>query len=268
MKGELHLPEGELDAFVDGELDAADRARAVSHIAACESCRGEVEELRWLRAQLRPSGAEATPPDAAFGARIRAALDREDVQRARAPGARRTRARTWLGVGLAAAATAAALNVWLAAPKPFELPSEIAARTLAAASTTREPIGAAALEARFAVAHLPFAARVLDLQMMGWQIASGALTSIGEHASTQIVYRDAGGRSLLCFMLAAGVDEFPADGERFSEGGITFFLFTRGEVTVVAWAEGEVLCLLSGALPASEVRALAVAKAMLPARRS
>ena len=264
MRAELHLAEGELDALVDGELDGLEHARVESHVASCEGCQSELAELRWLRSELRSDGARAAARDPGLEARVHAALDHEDARGARAQLSVRMPARAWLRAGIAAVAGAAALSAWLAVPSDTELPSEVAARTLAAASAEPEAIDAATLEARFAAARLPFAARVLDLRMLGWQVASGGLAPVRGRASAQIAYRDFDGRSLLCLMIVAGVAELPEDSERFAEGGIAFFSFSRGEVTVVAWAEGDVLCLLAGALPASEVRALAVAKAMLP----
>lgn len=265
MTGELHLADGELDAFVDGELATEDVTRVESHVLGCASCRTELEELRWLQSELRSSDAREPHGAPEFEARLRRALDREDADRAQTHTRRQPPLRRWTTAGLAAVAAAAALAVWVSLPDGVELPSEAAARTLAASDGAREPIDPSVLEARFAAARLPFAARVLDLRMLGWQVASGALEPVFGRASAQIVYRDGAGRTLLCLMLAADVSELPGDGVRFVEGGIAFSSFARGDVTVVAWAEGDVLCLLAAALPADEVRALAVAKAMLPA---
>jgi hypothetical protein len=65
-------------------------------------------------------------------------------------------------------------------------------------------------------------------------------------------------------MLEDGAAVLPAGGERFERGGIEFASFRRGDVTVVVWSEGDLLCLLVAALPREELHVLAVAKAMLP----
>jgi anti-sigma factor RsiW len=44
---------GALTAFVDGELDVAAHEEVLIHLAACASCRSEVELLRGLKSALR-----------------------------------------------------------------------------------------------------------------------------------------------------------------------------------------------------------------------
>ena len=44
---------GSLTAFVDGELDAGAHEEVLIHLAACASCRSEVELLRGLKSALR-----------------------------------------------------------------------------------------------------------------------------------------------------------------------------------------------------------------------
>ncbi|RCV55844.1 zf-HC2 domain-containing protein [Marinitenerispora sediminis] len=51
-----HLGE-RMSALVDGELGHAERERALSHLAACESCRFEAEMLRRLKRRLNGLGA-------------------------------------------------------------------------------------------------------------------------------------------------------------------------------------------------------------------
>lgn len=50
-----HLSAADAAAYLDGRLDAADRARAESHLAACSDCRQELVELRTLLANADPS---------------------------------------------------------------------------------------------------------------------------------------------------------------------------------------------------------------------
>ncbi len=49
------------------------------------------------------------------------------------------------------------------------------------------------------------------------------------------------------------------------QNGFRFQIYTRGAVTLVFWQEGDLVCVLASELPAVEVVALAVAKAMAPA---
>ncbi|GAA3722543.1 hypothetical protein HDA32_000836 [Spinactinospora alkalitolerans] len=64
-----HLGE-RLSALVDGELGHADRDRALSHLAVCESCRFEAEMLRRLKRRL--TGLGAPEPSTDFMGRLSA----------------------------------------------------------------------------------------------------------------------------------------------------------------------------------------------------
>ena len=55
-----------LDAFQDGELAPADRARTEAHLARCPTCAGELATLGRLRTAL--TAAIAEPPDAVWDA--------------------------------------------------------------------------------------------------------------------------------------------------------------------------------------------------------
>ncbi|HEU4429770.1 MAG TPA: hypothetical protein VFT98_13495 [Myxococcota bacterium] len=250
-----------LNALVDGELAAEEADREAAHVAACADCQREVARVSALKAALGELTRADEPSSAAFEARIRAALDRVDARRSeqRAP-ARRSR---WL-LAIASSA-AAAVVLWIWASWRAELPDAMAAHARAASEAATAPEAAAGVAERLARGSLDFTPRVLDLRMLGWEVAGGGVAELAGRPAAEVVYRNAAGRTLLCAMLAARAAELPADAVRFVESGIAFFAFTRGEITVVAWAEGDVLCLLAGALPAQELRALAVAKAMLPA---
>jgi anti-sigma factor RsiW len=52
-----------LSALVDGELSAAERDRVHAHLAGCEACRAEANQLRALKKRMRGLG-EAPPDDA------------------------------------------------------------------------------------------------------------------------------------------------------------------------------------------------------------
>ena len=265
MREELHLAEGELDALLDGRLTAEQLASAQGHIAACEACGAELAQLRWLRSELRAVGASAPAQDAAFEARLRAALDGEDAAREPAPrAAPPPRRKRWLFAS--AAALAAVLLAWLvASPQQVELPDLAAERYLAVRGDPAEPaLDAATLEQRFRTSGVAFHPRVLDLDMLGFRIAGGSAFELGARAAVETLYRGARGQSVLCVMLERGAAALPAGGERFERGGIVFVSFQRGDLTVVAWAEGDVLCMLVAALPREELHALAVAKAMSP----
>ncbi|MFF5206818.1 anti-sigma factor family protein [Streptosporangium sp. NPDC000396] len=57
-----HLGE-RVSALVDGELNHHERDRALSHLAFCSDCRGEVEAMRALKSRLRSLDGPAVPAD-------------------------------------------------------------------------------------------------------------------------------------------------------------------------------------------------------------
>ena len=70
-----------IDAYLDGEFDARERAEADAHLASCNRCRAHAESQSRLRTAIRASLREAMSPPAAAGrappelrARIEAAL--------------------------------------------------------------------------------------------------------------------------------------------------------------------------------------------------
>lgn len=71
-----HLGE-RLSALVDGELSHAERDRALSHLAACETCRFEAEMLRGLKRRLNGMG--APQPSLDFMGRLSALTGAEDL---------------------------------------------------------------------------------------------------------------------------------------------------------------------------------------------
>src|SRR5512133_3831548 len=73
-----------VDAYLDGEFDARERAEADAHLARCEPCRTLLETQGRLRSAVRATLREAMAPPAAAGcappdlrARIEASLARE-----------------------------------------------------------------------------------------------------------------------------------------------------------------------------------------------
>ncbi len=57
-----------LSALIDGELDDADRDRALVHLARCEPCRGEAVALRTLKRRMSALGEAAA--DSSFTRRL------------------------------------------------------------------------------------------------------------------------------------------------------------------------------------------------------
>lgn len=89
--------DAELDAYLDGELEAEPRRRFAAHVAECEVCRGRLEAAERLQRTL--AALPAPGPSPGF------------YERALATAARPARSRTWIGwtAGIAAALALAAI---------------------------------------------------------------------------------------------------------------------------------------------------------------
>lgn len=79
-----HLGE-RLSALVDGELGHAERERALSHLALCESCRFEAEMTRSLKRRLH--GLDAPSPSMDFMGRLSSMTSAADERPGPPPGA-------------------------------------------------------------------------------------------------------------------------------------------------------------------------------------
>jgi hypothetical protein len=137
----------------------------------------------------------------------------------------------------------------------------VASRSLPLALQTSD---AAVLERYFADTPGP-RVRVIDLAMMDIVLEGGARYSLAGHASALYSYRTPSGARLVCQMYDGLLSDLPPPQDVRDENGFRFQIYKRASVTLVFWQEGELVCVLASELPASEVVALAVAKAMAPA---
>jgi anti-sigma factor RsiW len=67
-----------LHLHADGELGSEERAAIAAHVARCDACRVEFENIEALRARIRAAGPHALAPE--MKARINAALDAESAR--------------------------------------------------------------------------------------------------------------------------------------------------------------------------------------------
>jgi anti-sigma factor RsiW len=92
--------ETRIDAFVDGELDQAERADVQSHLEHCDECRAAVEQLRALLRSAQALPRDVAPPRDLFP-EIRSSLPRRHATAS--PALTAARGGAWLGwAGLAA----------------------------------------------------------------------------------------------------------------------------------------------------------------------
>lgn len=255
-----------LGELLDQRLSPAEVAEVRGHIAVCAECRREFDWLAAGRAAaLVARGHEPAPAD--VRALVTAALD--DVDRAAAPAGapRPTRRVLWAGLAAAAALVLFVAEPWRqATAKPVdEAQAAYVALRGGGAELERLTGDAAVLERFFNESVAGPRVRVIDLGMMGWSLEGGARRRLGAQPSALYAYRLAAGARLVCQMYQGRLADLPAaDGTR-TENGFEFRVYTRAGVTLVFWQEGELVCVLAADLPAADVVALAVAKAMAPA---
>jgi anti-sigma factor RsiW len=250
-------PQDELQLWLDGRLDAARAAELEAHVSDCARCRREVESLRAVKACLRRDLTEHEVP-AELRARVGRALDAEGHGQQRSV----VRRRAFVGVALAAAAVAAFL---LLRPEP-DLVAD-ATRDFIRFRADSLPMDLhtgdlAALEQHLVEADFGFPVRVFDFGMMGYGLAGGGVHEIAGRRSALFAYQGAADARVLCQMFAAReTDLGPPDAER-ENAGIRFRVYQRNGVTLVFWAEGDMLCVLALAGDMEAALQMAFAKAV------
>ena len=107
-----------LIALLDREIEAEDRARLDSHLAACPSCRADLDELRVASAALRRWEADEPPSDLVFVRRERRAAGTTATWFGR--GWRGVVGPAGLGAAVAVAAAAAAIVIVMSQRPPSD----------------------------------------------------------------------------------------------------------------------------------------------------
>lgn len=123
-------PDDRLSAYLDGELDPAERQAVESYLAASAEWRTELDEIAWARDALRRLPVHEAPPgfwDAALA---------PELTRARARRARRVP--RIAGLSGAAAAVAAMITAALVVPSPDRVEPDVPA--VADAHTVRASV--------------------------------------------------------------------------------------------------------------------------------
>lgn len=186
-----------LDAWIDGELDAATSADIDGHLAGCPDCRSLKGERDALRREIRASAPRHETP-----AGLRAAiLDRLHEAPARMP-ARRARWTQWAPWTNTALIAGLALLVgllggyWMARPLPGAedaLREHIVASHVASLNDTRHLITVESTNQHvvkpWLQGKIDFAPVVRDLAADGYTLLGARLDHVGDRQSAAIVYR-------------------------------------------------------------------------------
>ncbi len=276
MSASAH-PGDALQDFLDGRLSGVAAEQVRAHLETCASCQAVRDELTIAREALATLRGGDIPLPVDLLAAVQRSLAAESAPRpapaampsnhVRASGAD-SRRRRWFAV---AAAAAVVIGYVLLGnrPTPLDLPAQ-AARDLGAVGSRTLPLElrtdqAALLERYFAATPNGPRVRVIDLAMMSIALEGGVRHTLDGRQSALYSYRTPSGARLVCQMFEGRLADLPAPGEVREQNGFRFQVYTRGAVTLVFWQEGELVCVLASELPANEVIALAVAKAMAPA---
>lgn len=262
-------PGERLADFVDGRLDAASADAVRAHLASCADCRAVETELRAATAAGAILRDEAIDMPADLLASVSRALDAETV-RVAAP-APVTPVHPVIRALVSAAAVAALVMLYLqvGTPRPaLDMPT-LVARDLGALGSRSLPFAvrtpdAATIEQYFAASSGP-RVRVIDLAMMQIALEGATRHMLAGRPSGLYSYQTLTGARLVCQMYEGRLADLPPPETVRDENGFHFRIYTRGGVTVVFWQEGELVCVLASELPAPDVLALAIAKAMAPA---
>jgi hypothetical protein len=260
MADDAKHPTDVLQDALDHRLDPARQAEVEAHLKSCSSCRHELMALRWTKAQA--ASLKRVDEPFALGDRLRSALDEEDRRAGGSVTARRRSLGPWLATA-AAVAAAVWISSWFLVPSvPLAVAEELRAYASGEFSVERRTAVPSELEAYFAQRGLPFPVRVFDLGMMNYGLEGGGLREVDGREGALILYRGTDGRILLCRMYAGSVGELPTPLERRSNQDNAFHVYRDGEVTLVFWQEGDVVCVLAGDADTETVVQLAFAKAV------
>ena len=180
-----------LDAWIDGELDAATAVEIEQHLAQCPSCLALKGERDALRAQLRAQVPRYDAP-AALRSAVLQRLD--EVPAAARPS---PRSRHWLHTAAFASVAAIAgllAGLWIAHPPPDDtLREHVVASHVASLSDPHRLITVESTDQHvvkpWLQGKIDFAPAVRDLSADGYVLLGARLDHVGDHQAVAIVYR-------------------------------------------------------------------------------
>jgi anti-sigma factor RsiW len=234
-----------VDAYLDGEFDAAERAEADAHLARCERCRGHVEAQRRIRIALRARLREAMAPPADAGrappalrARIEEAFARQRVPLWR-------RAMSPLRIGALVACAAGALLVFGVHDVIAERPGTFRPDALVEDAVSHHhralPLeaSAAAIPGWF-VGKLEFNASPPRFGADGVHVLGARLSHLRERDAAYIRYELPHGHAGL-FIVDDPSRRFAASGREVQAGAHLVRLVNARGYNVAVWRENEIV---------------------------
>jgi anti-sigma factor RsiW len=249
--------DGELQAWVDGRVDADQAAQVAAWLSAHPDEAARVAALRLHRAAI--AEAYAGVVDEPVPARLLEAAagpGSAALSRSRAQGGRRAPMR-WLAIAATLVIGVAAGWSLRGVHRPAEiadlvsLPRDAAIAHAVYSPEVRHPVEVAATEEAHLVAwlskRLGHKLGVPRLADAGYELVGGRLLPAGEGPAAQFMYQDGAGRRLTLYVRTEP-DKMPATAFRFVE---------EGPVRVFYWVDGSLGYALSGELARDELLSLA-----------
>lgn len=252
-----------ITGLVDGELSEPERTSVESHLRACSRCRFAYEREKALKRQIRSAGATIAAP-----AYLRERILRDARIAGEGESPRLARLRLLLRP-----AFVFALLVLMVLPTIYFL------------SPASPPIGLLALETyeRVSQGEIPFARGASEKEVkefltqsvkgrfspMGYDLSAMRLVAVGgfvrEARGRKILVTvyEGEGPSLICYTFPGTKADAPPEARVFfyPQKKITFYTFSRGELSAVFYRAGNLICILVSKMPTDDLLALAISKA-------
>jgi len=234
-------PSDDLHRLLDGRLDAERAAQVEAHVAGCVRCQREVEAVRRVKAALREHLPELPVPDE-VAARVRA------VSSGAIPPRRgfSMRARVTVMAVLALAAVLV-IAIMQTRPSPPDIVHAAAADFTnwrsGAMQLQRQTAAAPELEQFFQEAGVPFPTPVFEFGAMQFSLAGGRIQHDGRLRAL-FAYDGAGGERMICEMYAGVTGDLPTADDVREYNGVRFHIYRLGDLTLVFWQDGAVVCVL------------------------
>jgi len=250
-------PGDDLQRLLDGRLGPERAAQVEAHIAECASCRREVGAIRQVKSALRQHLPQAAVPEE-VAARVRATSTRTGGALAGFPRRR---------VVAAAAVLAFAAILLFAITQTRDGPRGIASVVAAdfteyrsgALRPQRQSAVAAELEQFFQQAEVPIVSPVFEFGGMGFSLAGASVRQDHGTRRALVAYESAGGDRMICEMYEGRTSELSGAADVRDYDGKRFFVYRLGDLTVVFWQDGPLVCVL--VMDGDPERAIAFARA-------
>lgn len=235
-------PADDLHRLLDRRLGAERAAEVEAHVAGCARCRRELEAARGVKTALREHLPQVATPDA-LAARLRA-VARGAAPRRRPFGRRRPAA--------AAAALALAAVLLIVVTRGAERAADIVPTVAADYAAYRSGI----MEIRrptfvpeellrfFQEERVPFATPVFLFDGMGYRLAGGSVIRDDGRVRALFAYEGVDGGRMLCEMYDGTTAELTDPTEVRTLDDIDFYVYRLGDLTLVFWQDGPVVCVL------------------------